>query len=108
MSAYVHPNRILRSPAVKDFHESKCVSTSSIESETLAEIKSFIHTVKRRRSDEARTTLTILKSSVSGENVSIHGAATCLAKKLGIKRANIKSVGIIPERTLVIVKYREF
>lgn len=94
LSAYVHKSRMSRSPAVKAFHGNNTLDSSSAEDrvgeEALASIKSFLSTVKTRRSDEARSTLKVLKSSVSGENVTEHGKATRLAKRLGIKPAAIK------------------
>jgi len=93
LHSYLHSSRIPLSPAVKTFHErvSKDNSTENrLESETLETINTFIQSVKHKRSDEARTKMKIIKSSVSGENIKGHGAATYLAKRLGIKPAAIK------------------
>ncbi|CAC5381040.1 unnamed protein product [Mytilus coruscus] len=88
LSAYVHCNRILKSPGVKKFHDS---FEESVEKMPIRNIQDVITSVKHKRNGEAKAALNILTSSVSGENISDRKRATkSLANILGVNSRTLQ------------------
>lgn len=101
LSAYVDTRRRTQSPAVNKFHTSFEEHEESLDEAVVSDIKEIIDTVKRRRSDEARTTIKVLTSAVSGQNMARRkSAAKSLSTRLGINSNSIRKSKVIRTHVL--------
>ena len=83
---------MILSPAVMRFHETLRPSENkSVDEDAVENLCEILQSVKHQRNDSARTTMTVLKSAISGENINEKRAVTNLAKRLGIKPASLKA-----------------
>ena len=94
--AYIDEKREPFSPAVRTLRK----FNSGVENAALNDVKTVIQSVKNQRNDDARSTMKVLTSALSGENIKKKRGIKSLAGILGVKPRTLAGGSKIREKVL--------